>query len=241
MNSERPHVYEFGPFRLNPAEGQLLRSDEAVMLTPKAFEALVILVENQGHLIEKEDLMKALWPDTFVDEANLAHHIWRLRKALEDSKDGGRYIETVPKRGYRFVASVSPVDALTTEAVVEQHTITQLVLERETEDESGVVETAIEAPRHRQKTFAASTKPMLIAGLCVAMLLAGLAYFKFRSDSSTLKAASAPITTLAVLPFKPLTGESGDATLAMGMTDALITRLSNVKELTVRPTSAVMK
>ena len=241
MKSQRPHTYEFGPFRLNPAEGQLLRNDEAVTLTPKAFEALVILVENQGHLIEKEDLMKALWPDTFVDEANLAHHVWRLRKALEDSKDGGRYIETVPKRGYRFVAPVKSLDGLTTEAIVEQHTITRLVLERETEDEGEYVEPTLDAPSHRRKTFSGNKTTALVTGLCVVALLAGTAYLKFRSDSTPLKAAASSPTTLAVLPFKPLNGESGDAALAMGMTDALITRLSNVKELTVRPTSAVMK
>src|SRR4029078_12411064 len=76
---------------------------------PKAFEALVLLVQRQGRLIEKEELIAALWPDTFVEEANLEHHIWLLRKALDDTKEEERYIETVPKRGYRFVADVSEV------------------------------------------------------------------------------------------------------------------------------------
>src|SRR5215510_5675491 len=132
MSRPDRHAYEFGPFRLNPAEGQLLRDGIAVTLTPKSFEALVILVERQGRLIEKEELMKTLWPDTFVEEANLAHHVWRLRKVLED-KDGEQYIETVPKRGYRFIAPVRTAEAVGPGTVVEQHTITRLGAERETE------------------------------------------------------------------------------------------------------------
>ena len=106
MNTEKPHKYQFGPFLLDPSEGKLLRDGKIVTLTPKALEALVFLVRKPGRLIEKEELIASLWPDTFVEEANLAHHIWRLRKALDDTKDDERYIETVPKRGYRFIAPI---------------------------------------------------------------------------------------------------------------------------------------
>ena len=99
---ECPEVYEFGSFRLEPAERKLWRANEVVVLTPKAFDTLVLLVRNSGHLLEKDDLIRVLWPDSFVEEGNLTNNISLLRKAMGD--DG--HIETVPKRGYRFVGAV---------------------------------------------------------------------------------------------------------------------------------------
>lgn len=106
--SDRPAkiFYEFEPFRVDVAERLLLRDGEMVPLTPKAFDTLLILVENGGHVVEKEELMKRLWPDTFVEEANLAHHISLLRKTFDEGANGSKYIQTVPRRGYRFVANV---------------------------------------------------------------------------------------------------------------------------------------
>src|SRR5262245_52492881 len=106
MSQQPMHIYEFGPFRLDAAELLLLRDGEAVPLTPKAFDLLLALVERHGHLLEKEELLKTIWPATFVEETNLASNISQLRKALGDGENGHRYIETAPKRGYRFVAVV---------------------------------------------------------------------------------------------------------------------------------------
>src|SRR5215471_19632959 len=103
---EGKHLYEFGPFRLDPAERSLLRDGKAVPLTPKAFELLVLLVENRGHLLKKNELIERVWPNTFVEEANLAQNVSALRKALDDKNGGAQYIETVPKGGYRFAAAV---------------------------------------------------------------------------------------------------------------------------------------
>src|ERR1700676_301769 len=99
----RHEIYEFGPFRLEPAERKLSRGDEVVTLTPKVFDMLVMLVRHSGHLLEKDDLIRSLWPDSFVEEGNLSNNIFVLRKALGDDP---QYIETVPKRGYRFVGAV---------------------------------------------------------------------------------------------------------------------------------------
>src|SRR5215831_5218408 len=96
-------MYEFGPFRLDPAERKLLRNEELVVLTPKAFDTLVLLVRNSGHLMGKDELIRALWPDSFVEEGNLSNNIFVLRKALGDDP---QYIETIPKCGYRFVGTV---------------------------------------------------------------------------------------------------------------------------------------
>jgi DNA-binding winged helix-turn-helix (wHTH) protein len=99
-------IYEFGAFRLDPTERLLLREGQVVALTPKAFDLLVCLVEHHGHLVEKQTMMTALWPDTVVEEANLAYNISALRKALADGQGDAKFIETVPTRGYRFVAPV---------------------------------------------------------------------------------------------------------------------------------------
>ena len=100
---DTPELYEFGPFRLEPAERKLLRGNDVVALTPKAFDTLVVLVRNSGHLLEKDELIKMLWPDSFVEEGNLTNNISILRKVLGEEPE---YIETVPKKGYRFVGAV---------------------------------------------------------------------------------------------------------------------------------------
>ena len=102
MNQQPQQIYEFGHFRLDVAEHLLLRDGEAVPLQPKAFDLLLALVERHGRLMEKEELLKKVWPDTFVEEANLTSNISQLRKALSDGENGHRYIETIPKRGYRL-------------------------------------------------------------------------------------------------------------------------------------------
>jgi DNA-binding winged helix-turn-helix (wHTH) protein/tetratricopeptide (TPR) repeat protein len=100
------HLYEFGPFRLDPSERTLRRGGEAVALTPKVFDILLMLVRSGGRALEKEDFMREIWPDSFVEEGNLNRNISTLRRALGDGLGGQRFIETIPKRGYRFVAEV---------------------------------------------------------------------------------------------------------------------------------------
>jgi Tol biopolymer transport system component/DNA-binding winged helix-turn-helix (wHTH) protein len=102
------HFYEFGPFRLDATERLLLRDGQHVPLTPKAFETLKALVENGGHVIDKDELIKRVWPNTFVEEVNLAKNISSLRKIL-GAEQSEQYIETIPKRGYRFVARVKEI------------------------------------------------------------------------------------------------------------------------------------
>src|SRR5262245_3378217 len=109
MDHQPKQIYEFGPYRLDATERLLLRNDDAVPLQPKVFDLLLALVERHGRLVEKEELLKAVWPDTIVEEANLANNISILRKTL--SENGERFIETAPKRGYRFVAAVKEVAA----------------------------------------------------------------------------------------------------------------------------------
>jgi DNA-binding winged helix-turn-helix (wHTH) protein len=110
-----PHTnslcYEFGPYRLDSSERVLTRAGETISLTPKATDILLMLVLNAGQLVEKDELLKQVWPDTFVEEANLAQNIFMLRRALGDERGGPKYIETVIRRGYRFVATVRTIAA----------------------------------------------------------------------------------------------------------------------------------
>lgn len=106
MLQQPREFYEFGPFRLDPSEHLLLANGKPVPLPPKAFDTLTTLVRQNGHLLDKEQIMKAVWPNTFVEEANVAQNIALLRKALSEHANGDLFIETVPKRGYRFVAAV---------------------------------------------------------------------------------------------------------------------------------------
>jgi Tol biopolymer transport system component/DNA-binding winged helix-turn-helix (wHTH) protein len=102
-------VYEFGPFRLDTAERLLQRAGQAIPLAPKAFDLLVYFLEHRAHLLERQQLLHLVWPDTYVEEANLSYTVSQIRKALGDSEHGERYIETIPKHGYRFVANVREV------------------------------------------------------------------------------------------------------------------------------------
>src|SRR6516225_6673729 len=105
--SAEVQAYGFGPFRLLPGERILRRGDQALPLSPKAFDTLLLLVRHPGHLMSKGELMKALWPDSFVEEVNLANNISLLRKVLRDKPGAGSYIQTVPKVGYRFIPAVT--------------------------------------------------------------------------------------------------------------------------------------
>jgi DNA-binding winged helix-turn-helix (wHTH) protein/Tol biopolymer transport system component len=106
MSDQAKHFYAFGPFRLDSRERVLLRDDQPIPLNPKAVETLLLLVENAGQLVDKDELMKRVWPDTFVEEGNLTKNIFFLRKALGRGDEGREYIQTVPRRGYRFTAEV---------------------------------------------------------------------------------------------------------------------------------------
>lgn len=113
--------YEFGPFRVDPEKEILLRAGEAVPLTPKTFQILLVLIRHNKEVVTKDDLMKAIWPDTFVEEANLSRNIFMLRKALGESSQDHQYILTVPGRGYRLAESVRLVPEQEVSIVAAQH------------------------------------------------------------------------------------------------------------------------
>src|SRR5687767_2684897 len=104
MSTFAPRLYQFGPFRMDVQRRVFIQGGHVIPLAPKTFDLLVLLVQSNGRALSKQELMAALWPDTFVEEANLSFQISTLRKALGES--GSRWIETLPKHGYRFVATV---------------------------------------------------------------------------------------------------------------------------------------
>src|SRR5437899_2664417 len=130
MSMQNKHSYEFGPFRIDTLNRQLMRGGQVVPLKAKAVDTLLLLIDRRGDVVEKDDLMKSLWPDSFVEEANLTQNIYTLRKALGE----GHYIETIPRRGYRFVGEVrEPDDAVSDLIIIKEKTSTRLSYEEEFE------------------------------------------------------------------------------------------------------------
>src|SRR6185369_14369374 len=115
MSRKFNYLYEFGRFRLDPEEHTLLRDGSPIPLRPKVFDILLVLIENRGHLVYKEQLMSLVWPEQFVEEGNINKNISMLRQALGEGDDA-QFIETVPKRGYRFIADVRKVHDVETAA-----------------------------------------------------------------------------------------------------------------------------
>ena len=129
MEGQTSGFYEFGSFRIDRRERLLLHDGAPVPLPPKVYDTLLALVIHSGHIVEKEELMKAVWPDTFVEEANLTVNVSALRKALGEGESGQRYIETVPRRGYRFVPTVTEVKSNGVELFVEHDKSGSLTIE----------------------------------------------------------------------------------------------------------------
>jgi TolB-like protein/DNA-binding winged helix-turn-helix (wHTH) protein/Tfp pilus assembly protein PilF len=225
MSLQVKAIFEFGVFRLNPAERLLLREEVPVRLPPKAFDALVLLVENPGHLLEKEELLRKVWPGTFVEESNLAQHISILRKALQDGEEGLRYIETVPRRGYRFVAEVREVAGTAKDTgALPDSTPNQPPFPPITDGGR---------PRNRFPGPA-----LAITGLVVllAVLISVPPVWK-RIHSS----GPQPIQSLAVLPLRNLSGDPAQDYFAEGMTEALITDLARIPGLKVISRTSIMQ
>lgn len=197
MSKASKRLYEFGPFRLDPSERLLLRDGNPLPLTPKAFDTLLVLVENSGHLVDKDELIGRVWPDTFVEDGSLTRNISVLRKLLGEDSTDDQYIETLPKRGYRFVMSIRQFEG---EELVVRRARVRIITEEEEEDGAD-----------------------------------GLATTRERLNLS--EAAR----SLAVLPFKLLGTDTTEEYLGMGLADVLITKLSNIRRIIVRPTSAVFQ
>jgi TolB-like protein/DNA-binding winged helix-turn-helix (wHTH) protein/Tfp pilus assembly protein PilF len=218
MRQQEKHLHEFGRFALDVG----------------------------GRVISRDELIKQVWPDSFVEEANLSHHIHSLRKALGEDKNGSKYIETIPRRGYRFVASVNESPDSGDTIVVAERSKMRIVVEETQESEPLYSDrhperlnepnprTEIEEVREPRKklTFA-------ILGAVVALIGLSLAAYTWMINKGQPEHGGQGIRSIAVLPFKPLISGQRDEYLEIGMADTLITKLSSLKQVVVRPTSAV--
>lgn len=235
MSRQVRHLYEFGPFRLDPQKPCLWRNGELVSLTPKAVETLLVLVQQNGRLVEREQLMSAIWPDTFVEDGNLNFNVSVLRKALGTDEAGEQYIQTVPKHGYRFSAEVREVNEEVPKLVLEKHTRPRASAE---ERELPVVAESTVAPEALPP--APVSRAGIAIGAVVLVALGTLVWFMWSRQAAPnppLEAAAPGIRSIAVLPLKPLKNEESDRTLALGLTDTLITRLGTLNSIVVRPVS----
>jgi DNA-binding winged helix-turn-helix (wHTH) protein/TolB-like protein/Tfp pilus assembly protein PilF len=230
MNESRTHIYEFDDFRIDTAKRLLIKgAREIVPLMPKAFETLLYLAQNSGKVIEKDELMAAIWSDTVVEENNLTQNISALRRVFGEKPGEHRFIVTVPGHGYKFVPEVR-------EIAEEKNRRGE---ESAKESESSFVhsETAeVRSPKPADRKIRRSGIVVFAIFGVIACGLAGL-YF-WRGNSQT--AAEDSIKTVAVLPFKPLVAENRNESLELGMADTLISKLSG-GEIIVRPLNAVRR
>jgi DNA-binding winged helix-turn-helix (wHTH) protein/TolB-like protein/Tfp pilus assembly protein PilF len=251
MGLNTKYFYDFGPFRLEPSEQLLLRDSQPVCLTPKAFELLVFLVQNPGRLLTKEQIMQAIWPESFVEEANLTVWISVLRKTLGDGEGGSQYIETVPKRGYRFAAPVQELQS-------SELPITKLADAAQKGIELIGVSPAAVATAATPKTYPALAsdtaspdspktvpainrhKRNLVLAVIACALLAAIAFYLYIRKANVAQ-TSLGTRSLAILPFQNLKHDSNDDFLGFSLADAVITKLGYVSSLTVRPSIAVQK
>jgi DNA-binding winged helix-turn-helix (wHTH) protein/TolB-like protein/Tfp pilus assembly protein PilF len=218
MSPQVRHLYEFGPFRLDPGKPCLWRNGELVSLTPKALETLLVLIQQNGKLVEREDLMRAIWPDTFVEDGNLNFNVSMLRKALGTNDAGEQYIQTVPRHGYRFSADVREVTEEVPALVVERQPHKRRSGDRE-----------IAATGWRNKSVYGAIVLVSIALVAVA------SWYLLRRPAT----AGTQIRSIAILPLQPLHEDEMDKTLALGLTDTLVTRLGSLRSVAVRPIVSV--
>ena len=254
MPQEAKRCYEFSSFRLDAARRVLFMQGTPLLLPPKVFNTLLVLVERRGQVVEKDELMKLLWPDSFVEEANLTQNVSLLRKLLGEVPNDHRYIVTVPGRGYRFVAEVAESGNEETDLIVKERTRSPIVITQEgklgppSEEEKVPFATqeklstpggssASVGGSSRRRAPLLSRKAIALAAL-LTTVLGGvlLSIWLFRGG---LPAHQVEIKSLAVLPLENLSGDPDY--FADGMTEALITDLAKIGALRVISRQSVMK
>ncbi|HET9533311.1 MAG TPA: winged helix-turn-helix domain-containing protein, partial [Blastocatellia bacterium] len=242
MEKQVKPSYIFGPFQLDSAKRQLLREGVVIPLTPKVFETLLYLIENSHRVVEKEELIDHIWPDSFVEERNLAQNIFTLRKALGEA-GADRYIETVPRRGYRFVAPVTPLSLDGPDLIVARQVRSELIIEEEevsSEGDAAPGPKALPATGWRGRLTRTQAAIAVILASTLLLALAFTIYLVLKGEPDSPQSV-AGIKSIAVLPFKPMPGSEAEEYLGLGMADALITKLSQIRRIMVRPTRAVVK
>ncbi|MGA7633253.1 MAG: winged helix-turn-helix domain-containing protein [Terriglobales bacterium] len=216
MSSVNNNLYAFADFSLDPQNRVVRRSGATVPLTPKAFDLLLVLVQNAGRIVSKDELMKTVWPDSFVEESNLTQTVFMVRKALDETPDR-RYIQTVQGQGYRFLV---PVKEATLEGPEGEPPGTERPLAA-----SETVEVR-EVPVEPSPPEVKSWRPLVIA--CAAVALVLILVFAIWPWHPRVSPAEPGKIMLAVLPFENFTGDSSEDYFSDGLTEEMIGQLGNL-------------
>lgn len=227
-------LYRFGQFALDSRKRTLSHADSPVSLTPKAFDVLLYLAQNPNRLVTKEELLQAVWGDTFVEEGNLTQYISHLRKALGDNSEDTRLIVTIARKGYQFTPDVTVAEAADPAKHVAVQVSTAESLRSDTRpfQEPPIKEAGPKPLRHWLKAT-------IVGALALILLVVG--YISWRQFRPATQTASGRIK-LAVLPFKNLTGDPNQEYLADGLTEEMISQLArlNPEQLGVIARTSVM-
>jgi DNA-binding winged helix-turn-helix (wHTH) protein/TolB-like protein/predicted Zn-dependent protease len=234
------HFYEFGSFRLDVAERTLRRGVETVPLNPKVFDTLLALVRAGGRVVLKEELLKAVWPDSYVEEGSLTHNISVLRKALEGTGEGRKYIETVPRRGYRFIAEVrgrsDEGDAAGSDACpVGQEAAAALSGNPDPPYAANASHKSSAAPKAAGRR---GWKFYILCAGAFALAATTLSLLLWRHHDM---AADYLPKSVAILPFKSISGDADPDPGGLGMANAIALKLGGLQRPTVLPANSVFK
>lgn len=237
MSDRDEDLYEFGPFRLMADKRLFFKGEDLIPLTPKALDLLIVLVKRNGQVVEKDELMTEVWPETYVSESSLTHNIHQLRKVLNDDSNEHTYIETVPRRGYRFKAEFNASISAEPETA---DTPVELTSEKEI-DEKGTPAAAItplETRPNRGRLSWGGGRKTKAAFICIILLMTAsfVVWVSQRKQSADVNVRP---RSVAVLPFKSIGGN--DEQSGLGMANALIVKLSSLNQLNVLPTSAISR
>lgn len=213
------HLYEFGYFTLDAVERTLTRDGELQPLTPKAIDTLLVLVRNSGHVVEKEVLLKQIWPDTFVEESTLAQNVFTLRKVLGNGKNNGtQFIETIPKRGYRFIAETREIretdDSLAELQITEQNFQTVITSDQKItampEAQANCSDTSTSSPL---PVVDDQRKKIALIAIVLIIILAAVSIYSLPRIFKNIPADSEPTSSMKVARFTA-TGNSFDAAIS---------------------------
>ncbi len=248
MNDASPPLLLFGDFRIDRRKRTLARADGEVMaLTPKHFDTLLYLVENAGEVLEKDRMMSALWPGMVVEENNLSQAISQLRRILGDDGTEHRYILTVPRRGYRFVAEVRAQEVLPAMPTIEPPTVPPTTVPMDSPVQGPPIEPAIDLPNHSlaDSTQVSATRAptparrrMWVAGAAFVAMVAvvGGAWNMLADDRGSNAGKS-----IAVMPFVNFSGDKADEFFSEGITEDLVTQLAQISELKVISRTSILQ